>query len=147
MFQAAKLRMASSTIPAILSLLALVPFVATPTYSRAIPSDGQFTLLEPEQGLELIPRQSGNPSAAGDLYGIGLRLGAYLQIIGMLLACVDSQKRSRVGIKLLSSSVCLSLFTAWTILVAESALSPCEAWLILSLTAAYGAPRHAALND
>jgi hypothetical protein len=137
--------MFSFTLARSLSFLALVPLVAIPIYSRAIPGQASFTrpLIDPH----LIPRQNGNPNAAGDLYGIGLRVGAYLQIAGMLLSCLGSERRSRSGIKLLSSSICLSLFTAWTILVANGALSPCEAWLVLSLTAAYGAPRHAAMND
>jgi hypothetical protein len=74
-------------------------------------------------------------------------VGAYLQIAGMLLFCLRQDERSRASIVLLSSSVCLSLFTAWTILAADRSISPSEAWLILSLSAAYGVPRHCAMTN
>ena|SRR5438046_2937073 len=92
-------------------------------------------------------RQNGNPDAGADLYGLGLRVGAYLQVFGMLLTCLRSHKRSRIGIKLLSASVCVALLSCWTVLVCRQSISPCEAWLVLSLTHAYGTPRAAAIND
>ena len=100
----------------------------------------------PPELIYYTRRQNGSPNAAADLYGLGLRVGAYLQILGMLLPCLRSQKRSRIGIKLLSSSVCVALLSSWTVLVCRRSISPCEAWLILSLTLAYGAPQAAAIN-
>ena len=134
----------SLNLHAIILLTTLLPLFAILVYSLAIPSH-QVTILKSDQIL--VRRQNGNPNAAGDLYGVGLRIGAYLQILGMLLSCLRTRPDSRVGITLLSSSVCLSLFTAWTILVAGNSISPCEAWLILSLTYAYGTAKHAAFNE
>ena len=93
-----------------------------------------------------VRRQHGNSNAAGDLYGLGIRVGAYLQVFGMLLSCLRSGKR-RIGIRLLSSAVCVSLLLSWTILACRRDISPCEAWLVLSLINAYGTPRSAAMND
>src|SRR5437762_8878800 len=94
-----------------------------------------------------VPSQNGSISAASDLYGLGMRLGVYLQVFGMLLYCYGSHHRSRTGIKLLSAAVCLSFLSTWTAFVSRQELSPCEAWLVLSLINAYGAPRPAALKD
>lgn len=84
-----------------------------------------------DQQPYLVRRQNGNPDASGDLYGLGLRIGAYLQITGMLLCCIRSERRTRSGIKLISSAICLSLLCSCTLLVRQQNLSPCEAWLIL----------------
>jgi hypothetical protein len=131
------------------SLFTLILFTAIPLLSLALPfgyptPDSSASQLD----LGLLRRTIGNPNAAGEIYGMGLRVGAYLQIFGMLLSCIrNGENRSREGILLLSSSVCLSLFLALTILVSRHDLSPCEAWLILSLAAAYGAPRFCAVNE
>lgn len=85
-------------------------------------------------------------NAASDLYGVGIRTGAYLQILGMLLSCAREQNRSRIGIKLLSSALCLTILLSWTVLVSHQSLSPCEAWLVLSLANAYATPRSAAMK-
>jgi len=71
----------------------------------------------------------------------------YLQVFGMLLYCYSSHHHSRTGIKLLSAAVCISFLASWTGLVSRQELSPCEAWLVLSLINAYGAPRPAAIKD
>ena len=92
-------------------------------------------------------RQNGNPNAAGDLYGLGLRLSVYLQITGMLLSCIRQSNSSRSGIKLLAASVCFSLLISWTILASGHVFSACEAWLVLSLIHAYGTPRGVAVNE
>jgi len=131
-----------------ISLVTLALFTAIPLLSLALP----FDVVTPDSPASqvnpsLIQRTNGNPQAAGDLYGVGLRVGAYLQIFGMLFSCVRTENRSRDGILLLSSSVCLSLFLALTILMSRRDLSPCETWLILSLTAAYGAPRFFAFRE
>jgi len=132
----------------VFSFLLLTLYGAAPIASLAVPFKNPSPDSSVSQiNLNHIRRQNGNPNAAGDIYGTGLRIGAYLQIAGMLLSCIRSHGRSRVGILLLSSSVCLSLLTALTIVVARRSISPCEAWLILSLTAAYGAPRYCAVNE
>lgn len=132
----------------ILPLLPMLLATAVPIVSLAVPFEDRMSDHHTAQTtLNFVRRQNGNPAAAGDIYGLGLRVGAYLQIFGMLLSCIRTQKRSRTGILLLSSSVCISLFTAWTILVARRSISPCEAWLILSLSAAYGVPRFSAMNE
>lgn len=92
-------------------------------------------------------RQNGNPDAASDLYGLGIRISAYLQVSGMLLSCLRSHHGSRVGIKLLSAAVCVSLLASLTSLVSQKSISPCETWLVLSLINAYGTARSAAINE
>ena len=127
---------------------ALILFTAMPTLSLVVPlQDRPPDFSVSEYNPNLILRQIGNPNVAGDLYGLGLRVGAYLQISGMLLYCIRSRNEPRSGILLLSSSVCLSIFTAWTVLVSRHSLSPCEAWIVLSLSYAYGTPRYSAINE
>jgi hypothetical protein len=92
-------------------------------------------------------REIGNSSAAGDLYGVGLRSGAYLTVAGMLLSCLRSHKRSRVGIHMISGSVSVALLLSCSLLLARKQISPCEAWLVLCLIHAFGAPRWAAINE
>jgi hypothetical protein len=135
-----------SIIPTKLRIVVLFSLIIIPIYSLTLPSRSHFPLHD-DSPQHFTRRQHGNSNAASDLYGLGLRVGAYLQVFGMLLSCLRSDNRSRVGIKLLSSSVCVSLLISWTILVSGQNISPCEAWLVLSLTNAYGTPRSAAIND
>lgn len=138
--------MFASTFPKALRVFALISLAVIPIYSLTIPSRSQHP-LHADSNHNFGRRENGNPNAAGDLYGLGLRVGAYLQVLGMLLSCLRSHKRSRFGIKLLSASVCVALLSSWTVLVSRQSLSPCEAWLVLSLTHAYGTPRGAAMDD
>ena len=117
--------------------------IAIPTYTLIVP----FTPLFPARAVDSAPnvwRQAGNADAAADLYGIGIHLGAYFQILGMLLSCVQG---SKAGIKLISSGVSISLLLSWTWLVIRKYISPCEAWLVLTLVYAYGAVRSCALVE
>ena len=123
-------------------IVAVLLFAAIPVSSLMIPRPPRSL---PDAGPR-IRRQIGNMNAASDLYGIGIRTGAYLQILGMLLSCGREQNRSRVGIKLLSSALCLTILLSWTVLVCGQSLSPCEAWLVLSLANAYATPRSAAMK-
>ena len=118
------------------TLLALIPF---PVYTV-------MTSSSPNLATPNIRRQNGSAEAAADLYGLGIRVGAYLQVFGMLLSCIGYQKRSRTGIKLLSSAVCVAILASWTAFVCRREISPCEAWLVLSLVNAYGTPRSAAIK-
>jgi len=120
--------------------------VATASQTSTLLSVREVSMGDVQQPY-LVRRQNGNPDASGDLYGLGLRIGAYLQIAGMLLCCIRSERRTRAGIKLISSAICLSLLCSCTILVRQQNLSPCEAWLVLSLTNAYTTPRAAAINN
>src|SRR5271156_2472737 len=128
-----------------LSVVSLLSLLIIPGFSWMLPSQQNFPITDftPHTRRQLI----GNSNAAGDLYGIGIRVGAYLQIAGMLLSCFRSNKRSRTGIRLLSAAVCVSLLTSWTVLVCLRNISPCEAWLVLALIHAYSQPGAAAMND
>ena len=120
----------------IVTLLALVPFHVDTIRTSSSPD---FIKLD-------IRQENGNSNAASDIYGLGIRIAAYLQVLGMLLSCICYKKRSRAGIKLLSSAVCVALLSTWTSFVCRGEISSCEAWLILSLISAYGTPRSAAIK-
>src|SRR5271156_1660250 len=81
----------------------------------------------------------GSSVAASDLYGIGVRLGLYLQTLGMLLSCISilwQQKGAAAGaVKLATSSNMIAILVSWTILVRQNAISPVEGWLVLNLVA------------
>jgi hypothetical protein len=126
----------------VLLLVILATTLALPTPSQQIPKVGP-----PSTAPIHIRRQNGNSDAASDLYGLGIRVSAYLQVLGMLLSCLRDHNRSRIGIKLLSSAVCVALLASWTVLGIHQTSSPCEAWLVLSLINAYGTARSTAIND
>jgi hypothetical protein len=134
--------MSRTQIRIFFSLLVSPLFITPDALALSLPS-----IMNLSSRPFLTRRQNGNSDAAGDLYGIGIRTGAYLQIFGMLLACIRSPKRTRVGIKLLSSAICVALLSSLTVLIYRRNISPSEAWLVLSLTNAYATPKAAALNS
>jgi len=75
----------------------------------------------------------GSPVAGNELYGIGIRIGLYLQSLGMLLACARLTQKSGAGFKLASAANMIAILAALTRLLSLKALSPCEAWLVLLL--------------
>src|SRR5579862_2631170 len=139
--------MFATTVSTALHLGLLIFFIAVPIYSLTLPSRNQLPLSAASPQPLVRRQQNGNPDAAGDLYGLGLRVGAYMQVFGMILSCIRDHRRSRIGVKLLSASVCVALLTALTVLIARRTISPCEAWLVLSLINVYGIPRFAAVNE
>ncbi|KAH8587493.1 hypothetical protein B0O99DRAFT_601562 [Bisporella sp. PMI_857] len=119
---------------------------------------------------------AGSAIAAQDLYGVGVRLGLYLQGIGMLLPTLrsvwgiqivyqpislrnrswpiqfqlrklHSTLRAGAGSKLACGSISISLLSSWTILAARKLLSPSEAYLVLFLMVSIIAPAKATLFD
>src|SRR6202035_3203949 len=88
---------------------------------------------------------TGNESASSDLYGLGIRLGSYLQVLGMLFSCIHPKKNCGAGIKLSASAVVIAILTSWTVLVRNREISPCEAWIVLQLATVFMSPLPVAL--
>ncbi|KAH0541893.1 hypothetical protein FGG08_003698 [Glutinoglossum americanum] len=86
------------------------------------------------------PTTPGDPVAATDLYGLGVRVGFYLQGFGASMLLFRPQKDSGRGIKLACGGVALSVIVAWTILAARGQLSPCEAFIGLWIVASVALP-------
>lgn len=84
-------------------------------------------------------RMTGNSAAAGDLYGLGVRVGLYLQTLGMLLSLIGAgkdsvqDKKSGAGLKLAISANMLAILFSTVTLIRRKTISPCETWLILTL--------------
>lgn len=97
-----------------------------------------FAILISFATVSPLHKRAGNDNVAGDLYGLGIRIGTYLQTLGMLLACVRSKKTSGAGIKLAASSIMLAELSSWTSLVRREMISPCEAWLVITLLSSLG---------
>lgn len=74
-------------------------------------------------------------SIASELYGTGVRLGIYLQSIGMIISYPRklSKKIAGIGVQLAAATVLIAFLASWTILVREQEISSCEAWLVLTL--------------
>ena len=72
-------------------------------------------------------RSDGNTVAAADLYGTGIRIGIYLQTLGLLLSVSRFHRTSGKGIKLIISANMIAILASWTILVRRQEVSPCEA--------------------
>lgn len=81
----------------------------------------------------------GSETAAQDVYGLGVRLGLYLQSIGMIF-CMLRSRRSGTGVKLASGAISISILSSWTVLASNAEFSPCEAYLVLFLLSALLAP-------
>ncbi|KAF2198963.1 hypothetical protein GQ43DRAFT_137191 [Delitschia confertaspora ATCC 74209] len=81
----------------------------------------------------------GSETAAQDVYGIGVRVGLYLQGAGMIL-CMLRSRTSGAGVKLVSGSITISMLASWTVLASNMEFSPCEAYLVLFLLTAMLAP-------
>lgn len=88
---------------------------------------------------EVSKRSNGSSLAAGDLYGTGIRIGIYLQSIGMFLVSIPGgSKRSGAGVKLAASANMIAILASWTVLVLNRNISPCEAWLVITLMSLLG---------
>jgi hypothetical protein len=110
-----------------------------------LPAVGLPLARSPPGHPAIVVRQTGNPVAAGDLYGLAIRIGTYLQVLGMLLSCARSNATSGVGIKLSASIIIIALLSSWTVLVRGQEISPCETWLVITLTASFTVPLGMAL--
>ncbi|CAH0023486.1 unnamed protein product [Clonostachys rhizophaga] len=86
---------------------------------------------------QISTRASGNEVAAQDLYGLGVRLGIYLQAIGMCLSVLRLQANS---FKITCSGLMVAILVCWTRLVVEKEISPAEAFLIILLTSVLSYP-------
>jgi len=91
---------------------------------------GNPTALDIPSGI-IIQRDSiGNSNAAADVYGLGVRLGFYLQGFTQLLHIIPIRKDSGRGVKLACASVAISILASWSILAADKLISPCETFLV-----------------
>jgi len=76
----------------------------------------------------------GNPTAASDLYGTGIRYGIYFQASGMLLSLAGGNTSS---IKLTSAGLMLAILGSWTLLVTQApgaaTISRVEAHIVIML--------------
>lgn len=64
----------------------------------------------------------GNPNAASNLYGLGIRLGQYFQGLGMILLADRPNKRCGTGLKLAGGSIGLARLSSWTIFARKKAI-------------------------
>ena len=74
----------------------------------------------------------GNEEASSDLYGIGVRIGLYLQGAAYLIGYICI-KHIDLTVYLLGSLLAFSFLTSWNRLVDHVLISPAEAWIILLL--------------
>ncbi|KAI1183154.1 hypothetical protein F5B17DRAFT_152468 [Nemania serpens] len=75
--------------------------------------------------------QIGSPEAAQDLYGLGVRVGFYLQALGMILYNYGNGEDYGKGLKLASGSITLSILASWFVFAAYQSFSPSEAVIVL----------------
>jgi hypothetical protein len=72
----------------------------------------------------------GNAQLAGDIYGTGIRVGIYIQVIGLLLAAFAGKGR---GIKLSSGAMTFALLISLSSLMHHNDISPAESLVVLGL--------------
>lgn len=73
----------------------------------------------------------GNENAAQDLYGLGVRVGFYMQAFAMILYLYGDEKNYGKGLKIASGSMSTSVLTSWFIHATQAKFSPCEALVVL----------------
>ncbi|KAK1147883.1 hypothetical protein N8T08_000398 [Aspergillus melleus] len=83
-------------------------------------------------GSHLISREEiGNDAAAQDLYGLGVRLGLYMQALAMMLYLYGDEKTYGKGLKVASGSITVSILASWFCYAAKEEFSPSEAIVVL----------------
>ncbi|KAE9373359.1 hypothetical protein N431DRAFT_482418 [Stipitochalara longipes BDJ] len=112
-------------------LLVLIGIFILLSYgSHVFAAEGSLITIEPRSST-LDPREnSGDPDAAADIYGLGVRVGFYLQGISQLLHTVPRRKDSGRGVKLACASVSISILASWSVLARDKLFSPSEAYLV-----------------
>ncbi|KAK6329887.1 hypothetical protein TWF718_003314 [Orbilia javanica] len=92
---------------------------------------------------ELADSAAGNPDAAQDLYGSGIRIGLYLQALGWILYSHGDGK----GLRLASGSITIPILVSWFIFASKQLFSPCEAFIVLAILASLNFPAKATLQN
>jgi hypothetical protein len=73
----------------------------------------------------------GNATAAQDLYGLGVRLGFYLQALAMILYLYGTEKNYGKGLKVASGSITVSILASWYSFAARQEFSASEAIIVI----------------
>lgn len=89
----------------------------------------------------------GNSDAGQDLYGLGVRIGFYLQSLGMLLYMYSGEKDYGQGLKVASGSITISMLASWFGYAARGLLSPSEAVIVLLIIISLNFPAKATLAN
>ena len=113
---------------------------ALTTTSNSVPTG----IVVPNQ---INPGFIGDQQSAGDLYGIGVRVGIYSQAAGMLLSMVPGKRNSGAGIKLAASANMIAILISWFIVATRRTISPCETQLVLTLAASLANPATCAIQN
>jgi hypothetical protein len=93
-----------------------------------------LTTLKRQLGQQLLLYSSAlsayNAQLAGDIYGAGVRVGIYIQVIGLLLAAFAGKGR---GIKLSSGAMTFALLISLSSLMHHNDISPAESLVVLGI--------------
>jgi len=95
-------------------------------------------------------RSTGNATDASDLYGTGIRIGLYLQSLGMLFSGVNiviQHKKGALGVKLLCASNVIAILSSWSAQCRARQMSPAEAWIVLNLVSMLFIPAGVAIYN
>ncbi|KAI1118535.1 hypothetical protein F5Y14DRAFT_217817 [Nemania sp. NC0429] len=95
--------------------------------------------------MSTLETQVGSPEAAQDLYGLGVRVGFYLQALGMILYNYGNGEDYGKGLKLASGSITLSILASWFVFAAYQSFSPSEAVIVLLVLISLSFPAKATL--
>ncbi|KAJ5184464.1 hypothetical protein N7491_007671 [Penicillium cf. griseofulvum] len=82
----------------------------------------------------------GNEGAAQDLYGLGVRIGLYLQALGLILSSHGGGKERGKGLKVASGAITVSILGSWFVYAARTQFSPSEAIIVLLILTSLLAP-------
>src|SRR5579862_1942266 len=93
------------------------------TYSTSIIRRPNPLLSGALTQLAMSTSQIGGSQAAGDIYGIGVRLGIYFQVVGFLFSAIRGKGR---GIRMACGATTVALLLSWNSLVIHQNISPAE---------------------
>jgi hypothetical protein len=84
----------------------------------------------------LSTRSVGNAAVAQDIYGIGVRVGFYLQAVSGILSGIRPMRDPSGGVPLFFSIVVsIAILVSWTRLAAQRSISPAETIVIMHMVA------------
>lgn len=72
----------------------------------------------------------GNAEAAQDLYGLGVRIGLYLQAASFTFSLFVTRQNQGKGVKIASGTIILSVLSSWFTFATREEFSPCEAVIV-----------------
>jgi hypothetical protein len=92
------------------------------------------SLFSQSKSPSVTKRSIGNANAAQDLYGVGIRVGFYLQALAGVIAVIRPLRSPGGGTPIIfSSAVFIAILAAWTKMAVSRDISPAETIVVINM--------------